>query len=57
MHKRDIWEHGRPKSPQRMKIAGTEGEGNEAGGKGEGSLSVRIVPVESRETEPEGACE
>ena len=34
---------------------GTEGEGNEAGGKGEGSLSVFIVPVESRESLPEAS--
>ena len=36
---------------------GTEGEGNEAGGKGEGSLSLLIVLRESRETSPEGAGE
>jgi hypothetical protein len=48
---------GDPKPPTAERRMEPKGEGNEAGGKGEGSLSVRIVPVESRETEPEGACE
>jgi len=46
---------GDPEASSRW--TGTEGEGNEAGGKGEGSLSLLIVPSESRETRPEGAGE
>jgi hypothetical protein len=52
MHKRDIWEHGRPEASSSRKAAGTEGKGNEVGGMGRGSLSAPIVPIESRETSP-----
>jgi len=49
-HRRDTGEHGRSRSLPAKR--GTRGEGNEAGGKGEGSLSPLIVPMESRETDP-----
>ena len=52
MHKRDVWEHGRPEASRSRRATGTKGKGNEAGGKGAGSLSARIVPMESRETGP-----
>lgn len=41
---------GDPETSRRE--VGTEGEGNETGGKGQGSLSLLIVPQESRETSP-----
>lgn len=49
-HGGDTGEHGRSRSL--LAKRGTRGEGNEAGGRGEGSLSPLIVPIESRETDP-----
>lgn len=52
----DAWGHGRARSLL-GEIRGTEGEGNGAGRKGEGSLSGLIVAIESWETLPEGASQ